>query len=59
MTHICRATSDIIIDNIIIGYYENVSKSQKYSWRNIEKYARTTVGIQWETHANYLVLWID
>lgn len=56
MTHICRATSDIIIDNIIIDYYENVSKSQKYSWRNIEKYARTTVGIQWETHANYLVL---
>lgn len=36
MTHIRRATSDIIIDNIIIGYHENVFKSQKYSWRNIE-----------------------
>ena len=56
MTHICRAASDIIIDNIISDYHENVSKSQRYNWRNPEKYVRATVGIQWETHANYLAL---
>lgn len=56
MAHVCRAISDIIIDNIIIGYHQNLSKSRKYNWGNLEKYVRATVGIQCETHANYLVL---